>query len=391
MDLTLIRDIPRSYFATVRRSVSNAAPIGITRQLFLVNGVKNRLHATLFEDAMRARVAELLNEPGERRTSSLFLSAIPPPVSAPMEHIVSVPLRVPPPQSQPGGLPHPLPCARKPRDWHYIIEPSPLPSCASRPNPNCSILAQYETEDARVTGASCHPCGCMWKAKMTCLYNNLVEWPRLFSIECHGVKGLGTADLVYTARTQNLSHASKAAYNHMRNARAGRAQVRYELAPHRQRAAFFESLGAHLSRHLYSLTAEDALPAADASNVEPSTRTLIAGLFAQCDDEFADLLPQSTRRTRPSSTSAILGAMSLPKLHGGKEPALAAKFAARAAEELAETAVERKRAREAAAQTQAVAGAEALRRSDPVEAARREMRDARMAELEAEYDDDAFE
>ncbi|KAJ1631538.1 hypothetical protein T492DRAFT_839078 [Pavlovales sp. CCMP2436] len=177
----------------------------------------------------------------------------------------------------------------------------------------------------------------------------------------------------------------------------GRAQVqRYELAPHRQRAAFFESLGAHLSRHIRGLTAEDALPAADASDVEPSTCTLLAGLHAQCDDEFnADLLPQSTRRTRPSSTSAILGAISLPELHGGKEPVLAAKFAARAAEELAKTAAEWKRAREAAAQTQAVAGAEALRRSDPVEAARREKRDAlhaaRMAELKAEYDDDAFE
>jgi len=152
---------------------------------------------------------------------------------------------------------------------------------------------------------------------------------------------------------------------------------------------------AEIVSKLVRCDAEDALLATDASNVEPSTRTLLAGLRAQCDDEFADLLPQSTRRTRPSSTSAILGAMSLPELDGGKELAQAAKFTARAAEELAETAAERKRAREAAAQTQAVAGAEALWRSDPVEAARREKRDAlhaaRMAELKAEYDDDAFE
>ncbi|KAJ1631710.1 Dynamin GTPase effector domain-containing protein [Pavlovales sp. CCMP2436] len=71
MDPTLIRDILRSYFATVQRSVSNAAPKCI--MLFLVNGVKNRLHATLFEGVMRAQVAELLDEPGEVRDRRLGL------------------------------------------------------------------------------------------------------------------------------------------------------------------------------------------------------------------------------------------------------------------------------------------------------------------------------
>mmetsp|Transcript_23496 Transcript_23496/g.58640 ORF Transcript_23496/g.58640 Transcript_23496/m.58640 type:complete len:103 (+) Transcript_23496:607-915(+) len=73
MDPTLIRDILRSYFATVQRSVSNAASKCIMRQLFLVNGVKNRLHATLFEGVMRAQVAELLDEPGEVRDRRLGL------------------------------------------------------------------------------------------------------------------------------------------------------------------------------------------------------------------------------------------------------------------------------------------------------------------------------
>ncbi|KAJ1628084.1 hypothetical protein T492DRAFT_875681 [Pavlovales sp. CCMP2436] len=42
------------------------------RQLFLVNGVKNRLHATLFEGVMRAQVAELLDEPGEGDAKAQF-------------------------------------------------------------------------------------------------------------------------------------------------------------------------------------------------------------------------------------------------------------------------------------------------------------------------------
>lgn len=62
---TLIREICRSYFCTVQRSVSNGAPKCI--MLFLVNGVRAKLHAALFEGVMRAQLADLLDEPDEMR------------------------------------------------------------------------------------------------------------------------------------------------------------------------------------------------------------------------------------------------------------------------------------------------------------------------------------
>lgn len=71
MNPTLIRDILRSYFGTVQRSVSDFAPKCI--MFCLVNGVRAKLHSTLFEGVMRAQLSELLDEPDEVRERRLAL------------------------------------------------------------------------------------------------------------------------------------------------------------------------------------------------------------------------------------------------------------------------------------------------------------------------------
>jgi len=58
---TLIRDILRSYFQTVQRSIADAAPKAI--MLFLVTGVRMRVHTVLFEQVMREHIPQLLAEP----------------------------------------------------------------------------------------------------------------------------------------------------------------------------------------------------------------------------------------------------------------------------------------------------------------------------------------
>mmetsp|Transcript_28265 Transcript_28265/g.76060 ORF Transcript_28265/g.76060 Transcript_28265/m.76060 type:complete len:742 (-) Transcript_28265:238-2463(-) len=68
MNPGLIRDILKSYYATVQRTIANTAPKAIMHGL--VNGVRARVHAVLFEQLMKVPVGELLEEPrdmAERR------------------------------------------------------------------------------------------------------------------------------------------------------------------------------------------------------------------------------------------------------------------------------------------------------------------------------------
>jgi hypothetical protein len=69
----VIREILKSYFSTVQRSLSNGAPKCI--MLLLVAGVRGRLHGALFDGVSRSQLGELLDEPDDVRERRHALQA----------------------------------------------------------------------------------------------------------------------------------------------------------------------------------------------------------------------------------------------------------------------------------------------------------------------------
>jgi len=78
LDAPLLRSILVSYYATIQRSVSNAAPKAV--MLYMVKGVKDHIYMTLFENVSRRDTDGLLDEPPEtdakRRADMELLSQL---------------------------------------------------------------------------------------------------------------------------------------------------------------------------------------------------------------------------------------------------------------------------------------------------------------------------
>lgn len=67
MNPSVLRDILRSYFATVQRNIANAAPKAI--MFFLVTGVQGNVQSRLFERVLgKHQVHALLDEPEDMRS-----------------------------------------------------------------------------------------------------------------------------------------------------------------------------------------------------------------------------------------------------------------------------------------------------------------------------------